>query len=485
MRKLTTEEFVVKAKAVHNDKYDYSLVKYKGSKVLVKIICPTHGEFLQVPNSHLNGNGCRKCSGNNYKKTTEEFILEAKKIHNNKYDYSLVEYKNNHTLVKIICKEHGAFEQVPSSHLQNHGCPECSGNNHKKTTEEFILEAKKIHNNKYDYSMVNYINSKTKIKIICKEHGVFEQVSSNHLQGQGCPRCAGIQKLDNYSFIERANKVHSNKYDYNLVEYIDSKTKVKIICSTHGIFLQKPSNHLQRQGCPKCAGIQKLDNYSFIERAKFIHGGKYDYSLIDYKNTETKIKIICSIHGEFLQKPSNHLTGQGCPSCTKNKKLTTEEFIARSKKIHNNKYDYSLVEYKNNHTLVKIICLTHGVFEQQPQAHFIGSGCPVCNNSRGESVIFNYLTENNISFETEKKFQLLGQKRFDFYIEELNMIIEYDGIQHFKPVKFFGKESFRQTQINDKIKNEFCKEQGINLLRIPYTEFNSIEKTLDKILLKC
>ena len=422
MRKLTTEEFVVKAKAVHNDKYDYSLVKYKGSKVLVKIICPTHGEFLQVPNSHLNGNGCRKCSGNNYKKTTEEFILEAKKIHNNKYDYSLVEYKNNHTLVKIICKEHGAFEQVPSSHLQNHGCPECSGNNHKKTTEEFILEAKKIHNNKYDYSMVNYINSKTKIKIICKEHGVFEQVSSNHLQGQGCPRCAGIQKLD---------------------------------------------------------------NYSFIERAKFIHGGKYDYSLIDYKNTETKIKIICSIHGEFLQKPSNHLTGQGCPSCTKNKKLTTEEFIARSKKIHNNKYDYSLVEYKNNHTLVKIICLTHGVFEQQPQAHFIGSGCPVCNNSRGESVIFNYLTENNISFETEKKFQLLGQKRFDFYIEELNMIIEYDGIQHFKPVKFFGKESFRQTQINDKIKNEFCKEQGINLLRIPYTEFNSIEKTLDKILLKC
>jgi len=187
MKRLTTEQFIEKAKTIHGDTYDYSLVEYKNNYTKVKIICPIHDIFEQRPNSHLNGNGCPECSGTK-KLNTEEFIEKAKAIHGDKYDYSLVEYKNNSTKVKIICPEHGVFEQIPSSHLKGSGCSKCSGTK-KLTTEQFIEKAKAIHSDKYDYSLVKYKNNYTKVKIICPVHGTFKQRSGNHLYGQGCPEC--------------------------------------------------------------------------------------------------------------------------------------------------------------------------------------------------------------------------------------------------------------------------------------------------------
>ena len=177
-KKKTTEQFIIDAKNVHGDKYDYSLVNYINNKTKVKIICGEHGVFKQRLDVHINRNdGCPKCVGKN--KTNNIFILESNKVHNGRYDYSLVEYKNSQTKVKIICEEHGVFKQTPNSHISGQGCSSCFGNT-RKTTTQFILESNITHNNKYDYSLVDYINSSSKVKIICPQHGVFEQSPPSH-----------------------------------------------------------------------------------------------------------------------------------------------------------------------------------------------------------------------------------------------------------------------------------------------------------------
>ena len=189
------------------------------------------------------------------------------------------------------------------------------------TTEQFITKAKEIHDNKYSYDLVEYTYSRVKIKIICKDHGIFEQMPNNHLNGQGCPKCGNIKSSGNRQlgvelFVNRANEVHGGKYDYSLVVYENAKTKVSIICPTHGEYEQRPVHHIIRQqGCPYCGGSVKSTTEQFITKAKRVHGARYDYSLIKYKNRSTKIKIICKIHGGFDQRPYSHLTGRGCQKC--------------------------------------------------------------------------------------------------------------------------------------------------------------------------
>lgn len=193
MRKLTTEEFITKAKKIHGDKYDYGLSDYKGSKKKIKIICPIHGEFEQLPNNHLNGAECYLCGVIKTHKcllsNNEEFKQKANLKHNNQYDYSKVEYVNNKKEVCIICKKHGEFYVRPDNHLKGSGCPICYGT-HLFTKEEFVEQAKQIHGNKYNYSKSDYINAKTKVCIICPEHGEFWQIPNAHInQKQGCPIC--------------------------------------------------------------------------------------------------------------------------------------------------------------------------------------------------------------------------------------------------------------------------------------------------------
>ena len=195
------------------------------------------------------------------KKSTEEFIQDAYCKHGDRYNYKLVDYKNARTKVKIICDIHGVFEQMPSNHLRGNGCPVCAGNI-KKTTEQFIIDAKKVHGDKYDYSLVCYDGHFNKIKIVCKIHGIFEQTSGDHLKGRGCPECG--KKITTKEFIEKAKKVHGDKYDYSLVRYIGCFDKVKIICHKHGIFEQISNIHIRGGGCPKCVGQSenKYDLYA-------------------------------------------------------------------------------------------------------------------------------------------------------------------------------------------------------------------------------
>lgn len=203
-------------------------------------------------------------------KLSTKIVLEQfREVHGNKYDYSLVDYKNNTTKVTIVCKKHGKFEQLPKRHKVGDGCPKCAKEKMTGrpkgtgfTKEEFVEKAKKIHGNKYEYSLVDYVNNDTQVKIICPIHGEFGQEPRLHLSGRGCRLC-GINKrsknikenvvfVTNDEYISRANKVHNNKYDYSSTKYIRSTNKVKIICPKHGEFEQRPYDHLQKKGCPKC-----------------------------------------------------------------------------------------------------------------------------------------------------------------------------------------------------------------------------------------
>ncbi len=284
-----------------------------------------------------------------------------------------------------------------------------------------------------------------------------------------------MKKLTTEEFVKRAKEIHGDKYDYFLVDYKDARTKVKIICPLHGAFEQMPGDHINNHGCYYCGVLKKSSTTEeFIERAKEIHGNKYDYSLVIYKNKYTKVKIICPIHGVFEQAPQVHIVSKcGCKKCMA---FTNEEFIERAKEIHGNKYDYSLVEYKRSNLKVKIICPIHGIFEQVPSNHvYFGNGCPKCKASHGENGIRKILLENNISFEEQKTFnecKNIHKLRFDFYLPEYNLCIEYQGRQHFEPYSFGEKslEKFNNQKKNDEIKRNYCISKGIKLLEIKYDE---------------
>ncbi len=285
-----------------------------------------------------------------------------------------------------------------------------------------------------------------------------------------------MKKTTENIFIEKANIIHNNKYDYSLIEYKNALTKIKIICPTHGVFEQRPNNHINRKhGCPNCSINRKITQKEFINKANKIHNDKYDYSLVEYVNAKSKIKIICPIHGVFEQIASSHTDQKtGCSICSKKHNYSDFEFINKANIIHNDKYDYSLVEYKNNYTKIKIICPIHGEFKQTPTNHLNGKGCLLCGESKGENKIRLFLNKNNIKFIPQHKFPHCKYKKklpFDFYLPEHNMCIEYNGLQHYKPISWFGGEDgFIKQQIRDKIKMEYCQNNNIPLIIVKYND---------------
>lgn len=185
----------------------------------------------------------------------------------------------------------------------------------RKTKEQFIQDAQSVHGDKYNYSRVEYVSAKTKVGIICRIHGLFWQTPSDHLRGKGCFGCGGNPRLGTAQFIENAKKVHGDKYDYSLTKYVNAYTKVKIICPFHGLFEQTSNAHARGQRCPHCAGVARSNKDAFIERSRQKHGDKYDYSLVEYCNNRSKVKIVCPVHGVFEQTTKDHLRGKGCSDC--------------------------------------------------------------------------------------------------------------------------------------------------------------------------
>lgn len=349
-------------------------------------------------------------------KDTETFILKALWQHGDYYDYSLVQYKGIGEKVKIICPKHGTFEQNAGGHLQGKGCKSCqyesnaSKNSYSKET--FIQKAREKHGNKYDYSLVEYQNKEKKVLIICPDHGEFWQRAGSHMSGKGCNACKYVlhsqqTSLGTEEVIRRAMEVHGGTYSYPEQEISNTRDKLHIICKKHGSFYQNAGNHIRfAHGCPKCkaekhTASRSFDFEVFLDRSKRLHGDKYDYSKVIYKNSNSPVEIICKEHGSFFQTPHSHWDGRQCPKCsqialTESQRYNKDIFITKSQETHGDRYCYDHVDYVDSVTKVVIGCEEHGSFKMTPSSHWAGQGCPECANLRkgfGRSAIYRSFDE--------------------------------------------------------------------------------------------
>ena len=269
----------------------------------------------------------------------------------------------------------------------------------------FLSRARKAHGDKYDYGQVILVDSKTKIRIGCPVHGIFEQIPRSHMLGFGCKACAVVamadkRRLSADQFIARSRAAHGDKYDYSRIVYHSNDQHVEILCPEHGAFFQDPNGHMSGKGCLRCGAARRgkdrrSTTAAFIEKARAVHGDKYDYSTTDYRTSTTNVDIVCPEHGTFSQSPNNHLKGKGCPKCgvavlsflfRKDSKV----YLAEIKAAHGDRFDYSLVNYRDAYSPVTLICVEHGPITKSAR-EWLKFGCFQCGRefARGEASAFH------------------------------------------------------------------------------------------------
>lgn len=282
-----------------------------------------------------------------------------------------------------------------------------------------------------------------------------------------------MRKVEYMSILSNLKNIDTSQFIYT-----NNTTKSKLICEYHGDFYRNIKQIRKNILCPKC--INKITTTEqFINKSILIHGNKYNYKNTKYTSIRKKLKVKCNLHGEFELYPSQHVKGQGCQICKYD--LLKNEFIKKAKKIHN--YDYSKVVYKNNKTNIIVVCKTHGDFLVRPDNHInLLNGCPKCSISNGELIISNFLDQNGIEYQIQKKFNnciLKDKLRFDFYLPKYNICIEFNGIQHYESVDYFGgKKTLEYNIKRDIIKKEYCNSNNIQLFIIKYNE-----NILDKLII--
>lgn len=292
-------------------------------------------------------------------------------------------------------------------------------------------------------------------------------------------------KITLFEILNRFKKAHQDKYDYSLVEYSKVTDKVNIICKVHGIFKQTPYCHYSGSGCSKCGNeitisYTKKSTSSFIKEANIIHHNKYDYSLVNYINDHEKIIIICKEHGQFIKSPGKHLAGQGCYYCKSKQKqdVLIEKFI----QFHGNKYDYSKVKYINLRNKILIKCKIHGEFYQYPRSHLNGSGCSKCSfkNETATGLFLEQMFSTSLIFRQKK----INKYKVDFFftVENKKYIVEYNGRQHYEPVRFGVTMSektaivkFEKQQIRDCSLRNYCQKNNITLIEIDGRKYQGLK----------
>jgi len=488
-----TNNFILKASQKHGEKYSYVNSNYINHKTNIEVHCNVCNlDFSILPSKHIKSDGgCPSCSetGSNKKLTTEEFISISIEKHKNKYSYEKSIYNGSDSMVEIFCKScKEYFFQMAASHLSGCGCKKCGnkriGEKLMMKKEDFIIKSKLLHGDQFNYDNIVYIHPNKEIEIycnVCKSY--FKQKPKLHLDRKTCPSCSDINKMSTKKFIEKSIFLHGDRYDYNMVNYINFKTNVKIFCKTCGeYFEQLPHSHLEGYGCKICGYVSGADKNrmttnEFIKKAREVHGKLFNYDSVVYVRSADKVKIYCNTcHEFFMQTPNWHLDGHGCANCYGNRKKTTEEFIKQAKEKYGDKYDYSKVVYEGTDKPVIIICPEHKEFLQTPYNHLTTTGCQLCYNKLNinETKLYKALSvefcdENLIQQKTPK---WLGLQSIDIFFKDYNIGVEYHGRQHFEPVsKFGGANGFIINRERDVRKYNLCLENDCKLFYFTYKHY--------------
>lgn len=308
-----------------------------------------------------------------------------------------------------------------------------------------------------------------------------------------------VKPITKEDFLFRATEKHGDKYIYDLDSYTGIRAKIKIICPEHGVFEQEASKHVITNGCHKCSGWVRKNQDSFIKEALQLYfNNEFDYSNVRFVSVAKKVSIKCNKHNVlFEQSPINHIQGQsGCQKCkfenqSNRRRLPMETFLQRAKSLYENNYDYCKVEYTNSYSKILIKCNKHNTwFTQTMREHIEGKfGCEECKKifrSKGERFIEKWLKFNQIEYTCQKTFKTCkswngkNALRFDFYLPEFNALIEYDGEQHFLEETIWSGNDGELANIKarDKFKTNWASSNGFNLIRIPYTQLKNIDNIL-------
>ena len=402
------------------------------------------------------------------KLTQETFLQRSTNVWGNRWDYSSTVYKGARADLAITCPTHGEFSQAASSHMKGHvGCSGCSPKSARY--KDFFSRAKEVWGDRWDYSSTPPLEGrKNPIPIKCTLHGIFMQMPRAHLDlVVGCIPCR-VGYFDQVSFLDRSREVWGSRWDYTLVDYVNSSTPVTIGCPAHGEFYQAPRHHiLGNVGCKKCRREQACSpSNSIIQQSREVWGDRWDYTEAECPDGyRGNITLRCREHGAFTGDISNHLRGNvSCVPCRDHGNLTTDEVIRRSKEVWEDRWDYSKTRYVRQLEKVTFTCREHGDFEQYTDAHFRGGvGCSKCSwskVSKGEKEVLEYIKSLGLHPEENVKglFPDSPKVEVDIWVPTLSVAIEFNGI-------YYHSEKFRTPDYHY-TKFKLAQDRGITLLQI-------------------
>lgn len=520
------EDIYQKLKDIYGEKYEYPDFEFNSLHDKIILICKKHGESKKSIRQHLRY-GCKLCYyeviGEPLRQTLDEFIEKSNKKHSNKYDYSKVVELPRNKKVEILCEKHGTFFQYYKSHLHGNGCPSCKSSKGESLIENYLKQNDINFYTQFIFNDCRYVNplkfdfylydfniciefdgaqhqSKNKnesfyyddtIKIrdeikngYCKKNNIklirikFHSIKNIDSILNKIFKKENVLTMDKKKeiFINKSIELWGYKYDYSKVDYVDYKTPVKI--GYKGLwYSQTPNKHLQGKKIECQESRMSTDN--FIILSKNVWRERFDYSDCEYLGTNVKVRLFDKLKNRWIEQvPKSHLKGFEVV------KLTREDYRAQCDFIHEYKYEYNLDNYKGLNTFLDIICKEHGEFKLKAVTHIYGTCCPKCDEYQFIKFVKRFLSENNLNYLQQHTFDYINLP-FDFYIPSKRTLIEFDGEQHFQPVEHFGGlKSYEQLKINDKIKNDYCEENYINLIRIRYDQIDKIEEILKSNLIE-
>lgn len=376
-------------------------------------------------------------------------------------------------------------------------------NEPKYTKEEWIDKAKQI-KPQYDYSKSVYKNKRTKVLVTCLKHGDFLVNPSYYLSSPSCtcPKCQEEIRIKekNEKYLNLVKELYKDRdYSFEDFKYSGSRCKVKINCKKHGQFESSLTNIVfSHTICPKCAIEEQTERMrlkydDFVRRSIEIHGDKYIYKKENFTSYDEPMIITCPIHGDFKQRPHNHLHGNGCPICSSERggikgRNNADEMLKKCMEAHkSDNYTYEYFRYTKCSEKIAVHChntfsdgTEHGIFYQRPLLHLNGQGCPKCNVSLMERNVHNAFLDKGLEVVCQHSFEwLINDKTnhkmtLDFYIPSLDIAIECQGKQHFIPIKHFGgDDELEWVKYKDALKRALCKSNNVELIYFLPKEYNS------------